>query len=185
MTFDPRAALTVQQNETLNEFISKLPEDLTPNQRAFCDEACCLRYLRARDWDVKKSMKMLNNSLKWRDTYKPEAILAKDLEEEASSGKVYQQGTDKLGRPVVYMTPARNTSTQYDKGVKLLIYTMEKAVASMPEGQEQLIWFIDFKGYSSKHSIPINVAKETIDILSNQYPERLGACFFIDTPAIF
>jgi hypothetical protein len=67
----------------------------------------------------------------------------------------------------------------------LLVYTMEKAIEAMPEGVEQLVWFIDFKGFSRHNTIPMNVAREAIDILSNQYPERLAACYFIDAPMIF
>ena len=32
------------------------------------------RYLEARNWNVNKSKKMLEETLKWRSTYKPEEI---------------------------------------------------------------------------------------------------------------
>lgn len=40
----------------------------------FCSDACILRYLRARNWNVKKAVKMLKSSLKWRLEFKPEDI---------------------------------------------------------------------------------------------------------------
>ena len=40
----------------------------------FADDACLRRYLRARNWNLKKSEKMLKDSLAWRATYKPEDI---------------------------------------------------------------------------------------------------------------
>jgi hypothetical protein len=181
---DVRTTLTTDQNEILNEFINEIGE-LTPKQRKFCDVRCMLRYLRARDWDVKKALKLLQGSFEWRDRYQPENLDARDLDKEASNGKVFQTGFDKKGQPIVYMIPANNTSEDYDKGVQLLVYTMEKAIESMPEGVEQLVWFIDFKGFSRQNSIPLNVAKETISILSDQYPERLAACYFVDAPFIF
>lgn len=49
---------------------------------------------------------MLRASLKWRDEFKPFNITAKELDNEASSGKLFRYGKDKLGRPVVYITPA-------------------------------------------------------------------------------
>jgi hypothetical protein len=144
-----------------------------------------LRYLRARDWNMKKALKMIHDSLAWREKYGPDKISAEALEQEASTGKLYRRSFDKMGRPVIYMIPMLNTSKDYDSGVRLLVYLIERAIESMPENVEQLVWFIDFKGMTRQNLTPIGVAKETLDILSNQYPERLGACFFVDTPPVF
>jgi hypothetical protein len=128
---------------------------------------------------------MLKNSLAWREKYLPDKITAQSLEKEAASGKLFRRGFDHLGRPVIYMIPGLNDSKDYENGVRLLVYTIERAIESMPENVEQMIWFIDFKGMTRSNLIPISVAKDTIDILSNQYPERLGLCFFVDTPSAF
>lgn len=40
----------------------------------YCTDACLRRYLEARNWNVDKSKKMLEETLKWRSTYKPEEI---------------------------------------------------------------------------------------------------------------
>lgn len=40
----------------------------------YCSDASIARYLRARNWNVKKAVKMLKASLKWRSEYKPEEI---------------------------------------------------------------------------------------------------------------
>lgn len=47
---------------------------LTGRLEQFADDACLMRYLRARDWNLKNSEKMLKESLAWRDSYKPEDI---------------------------------------------------------------------------------------------------------------
>jgi len=184
--FNPRENLTVEQTETLNEFIQKLENDgLTPKERKFCDECCLLRYLRARDWDIKKANKLLRESLEWREEYKPELITADDLKNEASTGKMYRRGFDKNGRPVVFMSPGKENSSDYVRNVKLLIYTLERTIDSMSDGVEQMTWMIDFNGYSRKNNLPYSVCMEVLNVLSNQFPERLGACFMIDTPWIF
>jgi len=184
--FNPRENLTVEQSEILNEFIEKLEsERLTTKERKFCDEACLLRYLRARDWDVKKANKLLRDTLAWREEYKPELITAEELSEEACTGKMFRRGFDKTGKPVLYMAPGRENSTDYVRNVKLLIYTMERAIESMPEGVEQMVFLIDFNNYSRKNVMPYNVIMEVLNILSNHYPERLGAGFLIDSPWLF
>lgn len=40
----------------------------------FCTDACLRRYLEAWNWNVDKSKKMLEETLEWRATYKPEEI---------------------------------------------------------------------------------------------------------------
>ena len=39
----------------------------------FSDAIIC-RYLRARNWNIKKAAKMLKDTIKWRAEYKPEKI---------------------------------------------------------------------------------------------------------------
>jgi hypothetical protein len=181
-----RENLTEEQIETLNEFIKKLEEEgLTPKERKFCDEACLCRYLRARDWNLNKSYKMLRDTLKWREEFKVEQITAEHVKEEAKTGKMFKRGHDALGRPTVYMTPQRENSKNYTKNLQLLVYTIERAIDSLPEGVEQMSWVIDFNGYSLSNAPPISVAMETLNILSNHYPERLGVAVMVDTPWIF
>ena len=40
----------------------------------FCTDACFRRYSEARNWNLDKAKKMLEETLKWRSTYKPEEI---------------------------------------------------------------------------------------------------------------
>lgn len=40
----------------------------------YCTDACLRRYLEARNWNVDKAKKMLEETLAWRSTYKPEEI---------------------------------------------------------------------------------------------------------------
>lgn len=48
-----------------------------------------------------------------------------------------------------------------------------------------MVWVIDFSGFSLSNAPPINIALETLNILSNHYPERLGTAIMTDTPWIF
>lgn len=57
----------------INE-VRKLIGPLSGMLAVYCSDACIARYLRARNWNVKKATKMLKASLKWRHEYKPEEI---------------------------------------------------------------------------------------------------------------
>lgn len=48
--------------------------ELTEDASQYTTDACLRRYLRARNWSVKRAEKMLRETLEWRATYKPEKI---------------------------------------------------------------------------------------------------------------
>lgn len=47
---------------------------LSERSSQYASDACLRRYLRARNWNLKKAEKMLRESLEWRETYKPQEI---------------------------------------------------------------------------------------------------------------
>lgn len=47
---------------------------LSGRSSLYCSDACLKRYLEARNWNVGKAKKMLEETLKWRSTFKPEEI---------------------------------------------------------------------------------------------------------------
>ncbi|KAH9605636.1 hypothetical protein KSS87_021612 [Heliosperma pusillum] len=47
---------------------------LSGRDTKYCTEGCLRRYLDARSWNVEKAKKMLEETLKWRASYKPEEI---------------------------------------------------------------------------------------------------------------
>ena len=69
--------------------------------------------------------------------------------------------------------------------IKQLVYFLENAILNLPEDEEQMIWLIDFKGWSMKKSSPVSVARETANILQNHYPERLYVAILYNPPRLF
>ena len=63
----------LSRSEQIAELKSAL-ETLSARGEKYCSEACLKRYLEARNWNVAKSRKMLEDSLKWRAAYRPEDI---------------------------------------------------------------------------------------------------------------
>jgi hypothetical protein len=87
-------------------------------------------------------------------------------------------------RPVM-IVKKRGVLTDPAKQLKLYIYTMEKAIASMKDGVYQVIMIFDMEKYSRANSPPISVTLELLDILSRHYPERMYTTFFVYQPWIF
>ncbi|XP_024393227.1 uncharacterized protein [Physcomitrium patens] len=159
---------------------------LTGRLDQFADDACLRRYLRARNWNIKKAEKMLKDTLAWRESYKPEDIRWSDIAGESETGKIYRASIkDKNGHTVLVMHPGRQNTSNPEMQIKQLVYFLENAVLNLPEGQEQMIWLIDFKGWSMKKSTPIGLARETANILQNHYPERLHVAVLYNPPRLF
>ncbi|XP_022884772.1 phosphatidylinositol transfer protein 3-like [Olea europaea var. sylvestris] len=152
----------------------------------YCTDACLKRYLVARNWNVEKSKKMLEETLRWRSTYKPEEIRWHEVAVEGETGKIYRANFhDRHGRTVLILRPGMQNTSSLDNQMRHLVYLIENAILNLPEGQEQMAWLIDFTGWSLSNNVPIKSARETINILQNHYPERLAIAFLYSPPRIF
>lgn len=173
-----------QQKKKIDEVraaIGSLPEKLS----RYCSDATIARYLRARNWNVKKAIKMLKETLKWRSEFKPEEICWDDIAFEAESGKIYRSNAvDKKGRTVLVMRPCCQNSNSLTGQIKYLVYCMENAILNLPPDQEQMLWLVDFWNFSLSN-ISIKLTKETAHVLQNHYPERLGVAIMYNPPRIF
>lgn len=61
---------TIKKQKSLEKIKQHRPDEFS----RFCSDESISRYLRARNWNVKKAVKMLESSLIWRMNYKPEEI---------------------------------------------------------------------------------------------------------------
>ncbi|KAL5844240.1 hypothetical protein ACOSQ4_010198 [Xanthoceras sorbifolium] len=173
-----------EQQAKINE-VRKLLGPLSDRLPTYCSDASISRYLRARNWNVKKATKMLKETLKWRAEYRPEEIRWDEVAHEAETGKIYRSNyVDKHGRTVLVMRPGCQNSKSTKGQIRYLVYCMENAIVNLPPDQEQMIWLIDFRGYSLSQ-ISLNLTRETANVLQNRYPERLGVAILYDPPKFF
>ncbi|KAL9655085.1 hypothetical protein ABK040_008866 [Willaertia magna] len=192
------AELTPEQTSVLQAFkelLEKEKSKMTPMQQYYCfgtkpgqdtvDNSMLIRYLKARDWDIPKAHKLLTGSLQWYEQTKPYQLSAKEIMKFAN-GSIFCNGFDKQNRPLVFMVP-RAVSSYKDipSHMKLLIYTLESSIHKMSNGVEQMTWVLDFQECKRKNIPPLQVCKQTLDILSSHFPERLGLALIIFPPAIF
>uniref|UniRef100_A0A5B6ZSL6 Putative random slug protein 5 isoform X3 n=1 Tax=Davidia involucrata TaxID=16924 RepID=A0A5B6ZSL6_DAVIN len=174
-----------QQDAKIRELRAALGP-LSGRKLQFCTDACLRRYLVARNWNVDKSKKMLEETLKWRSIYKPEEIRWHEVAHEGETGKVSRANFhDRLGRTVLIMRPGMQNSTSAEDNIRHLVYLIENAILNLREGQEQMSWLIDFTGWSLNTNIPIKTARDIIYILQNHYPERLAIVVLYNPPRIF
>ncbi|OIT27211.1 PREDICTED: random slug protein 5-like [Nicotiana attenuata] len=178
-----------QEGEDQQHKVKELRTSLEPlsgRSLQYCSDACLRRYLEARNWNMDKSKKMLEESLKWRSTFKPEEIHWNEVAIEGETGKAFRANFhDRDGRSVLILRPGMQNTTSIDNQMKHLVYLIENAILNLPQGQEQMAWLIDFTGWSLTNNVPIKSARETVNILQNHYPERLAIAFLYNPPRIF
>lgn len=152
----------------------------------YSTDACLKRYLEARNWNVEKAKKMLEETLAWRSAFKPEEIRWHEIAKEGETGKVFRANFhDRFGRSVLIMRPGRQNTTSMDNQIRHLVYLIENAILNLPEGQEEMVWLIDFTGWSLRTNVSVKTARETINILQNHYPQRLAVAFLYSPPRLF
>ncbi|KAI4994172.1 hypothetical protein ZWY2020_029220 [Hordeum vulgare] len=170
-----------QRQAKINELRATLGP-MSARGEKYCSEACLARYLKARNWNVDKSRKMLEKCLKWRAVSRPEDIRWPDISVEAETGKMYTATfADREGRAVVIMRPAKQGSC----GILYIPWRMQFSACLRAEGLDKMVWLIDFTGWTLANATPIKTARDSANILQNHYPERLSVAFLFNPPKVF
>ncbi|KAJ3709109.1 hypothetical protein LUZ61_012814 [Rhynchospora tenuis] len=151
------------------------------------DDKALRRFLRARDHDIDKASAMFLKYLKWRRSAMPNGyIFDEEVKNELAQDKLYMQGFDKTGRPLLVLYGGRHyySKREMNEFKRYVTYCLEKICARMPEGHEKFMCIGDLKGWGYSNC-DIRAYLAGLDILQNYYPERLGKVVLINVPSIF
>ena len=90
------------------------------------------------------------------------------------AGKQLILGWDFHGRPCHYMNPSKQNTPRSDRQIEHLVFMLEREIDLMVPGQETLALLINFAETKSGQGASIGQGRQTLNILQNHYPERLG-----------
>lgn len=159
------------------------PTPLGEHEQMFMTRECLLRYLRADKWNVQAAQTRLKNTMVWRREY---GIYDKHTPDyigiENATGKQLLVGWDNEGRTCQYMRPSKQNTERSDRQIEHLVYMLERSVDLMPPGQETLTLIINFAETKSGQGATLGQGKQTLNILQNHYPERLGRALVTNVP---
>ncbi|KAJ3082869.1 hypothetical protein HK102_001423 [Quaeritorhiza haematococci] len=154
-------------------------------------DVLCLRFLRARKFDVEKAVTMCINCIKWRQEYgvgrivfESEAVLdPRDYE----AGKGFFCGFDNQGRPVQYVQVRLHDKNARDlqKLQNFVVWSMETGQLLFKDAVENATIVFDMGGFSINKSMDYEVVKFLTTCLESYYPESLGQMFIVNAPFIF
>ena len=196
VSIPPTEPLTTEQETSYNSLLNSvsswtlLPnskpvernEPLTESERMWLTRDCLLRYLRASKWSVSTAKDRLAATLQWRRTYGLTAlppsttpkITAEYVSPENETGKQWIQGFDNNGRPCLYLNPSRQNTPRSDRQLEHLVFMLERLIDITPPGQETVALLINFADTKNGQGASVSQGKQTLNILQNHYPERLG-----------
>lgn len=182
---------TEQHTSDLAALVQRV-DDLPPCAHMPLDPPALSRYLRARDGDVELAADALRATVEWRRGYGTDDILARRelLELELATLKVYVAPfTDRAGRPVIISRPARENTRSHEGNIALRVYNLERAIASAElgtatAGDGAICFVADFSGFAHSNAPPLRTARETVSVMQQHYPERLGRAVMLNAPRI-
>ena len=155
---------------------------LTISEKLWLTRECLLRYLRASKWVVPTATTRLLATLTWRREYGVEKLTDDYISEENETGKQVILGYDKQGRPCLYLNPHKQNTKGKEKQIQHLVFMLERCIDLMAPGVETLALLINFKESRKGQNATVGQGRETLSILQNHYPERLGRALVQDVP---
>ena len=156
---------------------------ITDSERMWLTRECLLRYLRASKWIVPTAAKRLQATLTWRREWGVENHTAEYISEENETGKQVITGFDNEGRPCLYLNPHKQNTKDEQKQMHHLVFMLERCIDLMPPGQESLALFVNYSECRKGQNGSFSQAKQTVSILGNHYPERLGIGMVQELPS--
>ncbi|KAG0145554.1 hypothetical protein CROQUDRAFT_658474 [Cronartium quercuum f. sp. fusiforme G11] len=155
-----------------------------------------LKFLRARKWNVSAGVAMMASCMKWRIEFGVDKTLEKGEEglkdcegfiNQMKMGKSFIQGTDKLGRPIVYITVRlhKSSDTTTKSLEQYIIYVMESVrLMLIPPIIEKTTIVIDMTGFGLANMDWKSLAF-ILKCLESYYPESLNVLLVHNAPWIF
>lgn len=110
-----------------------------------------------------------------------------DVAKEAATGKAYlHTHLDNENRPVIIVRAKKhfNGAAPLIESQKLCVYTLERALEKLPEGQDTVLGIFDLRGFTSKNA-DLGFVRFMVDIFFTYYPKRLSQVLFVDAPWVF
>nr|XP_006811136.1 PREDICTED: SEC14-like protein 2-like [Saccoglossus kowalevskii] len=192
--------LSPKQEQKLKEFKERVKDILVKPEH---NDYYCLRWLRARSFDVNKAETMIRNSMETRKKMGLDTLVT-DYKSPEVMEKYYQGGLvgeDKNGHPI-WIDPIGNIDP---KGLLKSARTKDILLSRIQISErlwqetypalskkygrriEGMCYMIDLEGLGTKHlwKPGVDLFNKAIALIQDNYPENLVAIYVVRAPKIF
>ncbi|KAE9453171.1 hypothetical protein C3L33_14913, partial [Rhododendron williamsianum] len=144
------------------------------------------RFLKSKGDNVKKAVKQLRACLSWRESIGIERLMADEFSAELAEGVAYVAGQDEGSRPVVIFRIKQDYHKSHSQKMftRLLVFTLEVAMQTMPKNVKKFVLLFDASFYRSGSAF-MNTLVATLKMIADYYPGRVHKVFVIDPPSLF
>ena len=111
---------------------------------------------------------------------------------ESATGKIYVPGFDRWGRPMCVFNNGCQNTRDVDKQMEFLAWSLNLCVRMMGRQDsagatavDKYVVFMHLGNFTLMSAPGMKATRETIRMLCNCFPERLGHCIAFDPPAVF
>lgn len=139
------------------------------------EEATLIRFLFSCKSDLTETARKFQRYENWRESNFP--ITTASIYNELRTGKVYVQGFDKLGHPLIIFRPyCSNIKTRsLEEMVRLMLFMSEIAIQQLPEDRLMFSVLVD---RSSASQPDFEMLRSISDLIDKYYPGRLFRVYF-------
>eukprot|EP01127_Copromyxa_protea_P015945 TRINITY_DN4669_c0_g1_i1.p1 TRINITY_DN4669_c0_g1~~TRINITY_DN4669_c0_g1_i1.p1 ORF type:complete len:269 (+),score=51.47 TRINITY_DN4669_c0_g1_i1:20-826(+) len=170
--------------QTLKDTLLLEKTEWTALECRFLAKDCLNRFLIGCGDDVTLACNNILDTLKWR---KEEAVDFNELSQHRfhfAMGKVYCNGKDKAGYPLMVMRPRFDPQDGLEGKVPFFTWNFEDCIHRY---NGKISWLVDCNGfpYHYLYKGHIAMAYTVANMLANNYPERLGTVYIVNAPWLF
>lgn len=194
--FDPAIhLLSPTPNATQEAKILEMKEKLShlelyQKYQDWANDQTIQRFLIARNYDIEEAYKLFVIALEWREVRKPSEIDRQPdweafLSKESESGKIYVAGYDQWSRPVLIFNNTVQNTPHIEDHMTFLAWNLEFATKIMSPKIDKYCVFINLEDFSFFNIPPFSESRETLHMLCNCFPERLGHLIAYKPPFVF
>ena len=165
-------------------------EPLYQEYSEWCNDEQLQRFLTARQNRLPQAKDLTLAALKWRKTrIPPEGITAINdwqtiMKRQSETGSMFISGFDQYNRPIIILDNSVQNSSNYDESLTFVAFSLDQAVDIMPPTVDKYLVFFNLKNFSLFNCPPVKSCSETVFMLSNGYPERLGHLIVYKPPFV-
>lgn len=188
-----KAVVSRCEDNTFKVLRNKFPEVISHIISSFIGEKSSieptedmlLRFLRARDLDVKAAESFLISHLLWRENTFP--IPPEEVRNELSKGKYMLMGLDKKSNPIILINEellGQHTYDDFDSMLKGIVFAIDQICEKLlpPAGRFTVVFS---RVSSSSKNLDIKWTMAVAELLQNNYPERLEKGLAVPTNFAF
>ena len=154
------------------------------------DEFWLLAAIRARKGDITRALALMSNFIAWRQTLDVSMcnpITSEKMLRQLRRRMVFVSGnTDRDGRPILAVCPARHDPSQYSAldTVRMIFFVLEWTLRTYPKAQTHGVLFLNMMTGASLKNLDIRIPGVMQKAFARNIPVRIAGGVIINPPFV-